>query len=347
MCLGTFFAQKHHAGLVLITGSGIFTAWHVLSVCVVVKYLNLVLQTAQLSSATHGHRSLCPDKQRCSVPRLYIVVPWFVWFACVTGSFAVTGVLTSKGLLGTNEFDETGVPCRCRGIAGGKDVEMDWLLLVAMTMIFKYAVYQPVVLLLATCLHLHAANKLAGVGGGGGRDQILPITVGNPMRRGSRGRGSSSGDGSCGGSGRGSDSSGGGGGETKGEGTDSKVGGEAGKLTRIKARDSWGTSSESFSRSSQEDVDDSSDDDSDDSSDNGSRSSVATLSGSSGESDEGSNVESDDARSSTETPGVRISLRKKLSKRAYIAQITVRLVLHYYSSTSTMNCFLMSWWCDL
>ena len=95
------------------------------------------------------------------MPRLYIIVPWLTLGACVIGSFLITGMLTSKGLLGTNEFDETGVPCRCRGIAGGKDVEMDWLLLVCMTMVFKWFVFQPVILLVATCLHLRSANRLA------------------------------------------------------------------------------------------------------------------------------------------------------------------------------------------
>ena len=72
----------------------------------------------------------------------------------------VTVVLTSKGLLETKEFDETGVPCRCRGIAGGKDVEADWLILICMIMVFKWFIYQPAILLLGTCLHLRSANKL-------------------------------------------------------------------------------------------------------------------------------------------------------------------------------------------
>jgi hypothetical protein len=125
------------------------------------------------------------------------------WFAFVFGSFAVVIVLTSKGLLGTKEFDQTGVPCKCRGIAGGKDMEADWLVFIAMLVVFKWFLYQPVILLLGTYLHLRSANKLAvkmqrykranssatsssgglemgSIGGGVDVDNIVE----NPMRKG-------------------------------------------------------------------------------------------------------------------------------------------------------------------
>ena len=53
------------------------------------------------------------------------------------------------------------MPCQCRGIAGSINAEADWLLLVWMTMIFKWVIYQPIILLFATSLHLRAANKVA------------------------------------------------------------------------------------------------------------------------------------------------------------------------------------------
>ena len=40
-------------------------------------------------------------------------------------------------------------------------MEEDWLLLVCLTMVFKWIVFQPATLFLATCLHLWAADKLA------------------------------------------------------------------------------------------------------------------------------------------------------------------------------------------
>ena len=46
------------------------------------------------------------------VPRWYPVVPWVFWGMSVTGSFAITIILTSKGLLGTTDIGETGVPCK-------------------------------------------------------------------------------------------------------------------------------------------------------------------------------------------------------------------------------------------
>ena len=116
-------------------------------------------QEARRAYAIYGQRTLC--KRKCPLSRWYVLVPWFMWSACVFGSFAVTVLLTSKGLFGTKEFDETGVPCKCRGIAAGENVEADWLMLVCMTLVFKYVMYQPVVLFLATCLHLCAASKLA------------------------------------------------------------------------------------------------------------------------------------------------------------------------------------------
>jgi hypothetical protein len=154
---------------------------------------------AQLAQGTHGRRTIGSRKRGCYLPRVFTVVPWLTWGACVIGSFLVTGVLTSKGLLGSNEFDETGtVPCKCRGIAAGKDVEMDWLLLICMTMVFKWFLYQPVILLVATCLHLCSANKLAvkmavygrvasrgssNRGGGAGEaGQFQMGGVSNPMR---------------------------------------------------------------------------------------------------------------------------------------------------------------------
>ena len=118
--------------------------------------------TVQKAYSLSDHRILkCPRKLRCRVPRSYAVFPWFLLYVFVIGSFFVTGLLTSKGLLGTNEFDETGTPCRCRGIAGGADVEADWLILVCMVFVFKWLIYQPVALFLATCLHLREANKTA------------------------------------------------------------------------------------------------------------------------------------------------------------------------------------------
>ena len=53
------------------------------------------------------------------------------------------------------------MPCQCRGIAGSTNAEADWLLLVWMTMTFKWVIYQPIILLFATSLHLRAANKVA------------------------------------------------------------------------------------------------------------------------------------------------------------------------------------------
>ena len=116
-------------------------------------------QQAQRAYAIYGQRTLC--KRKCPLSRRYALVPWFMLSACVFGSFAVTVLLTSKGLFGTKEFDETGVPCKCRGIAAGENVEADWLMLICMTLVFKYVMYQPVVLFLATCVHLCAASKLA------------------------------------------------------------------------------------------------------------------------------------------------------------------------------------------
>ena len=94
------------------------------------------------------------------MPRLYSVVPWFLWTIVVVGSFLVVGVLTSKGLTGSEEYDDIGAPCRCRGIAGGKNVEMDWMLLVCMTMLFKWVIYQPTILFVATSVHLCLVNRL-------------------------------------------------------------------------------------------------------------------------------------------------------------------------------------------
>ena len=73
----------------------------------------------------------------------------------------MTGLLTTDGLLGKNEFKETGAPCQCRGIAGGADVEADWLLTVCLVFVFKWLISPPVLLLLATCLHLREANNTA------------------------------------------------------------------------------------------------------------------------------------------------------------------------------------------
>ena len=130
-------------------------------------------------------------------------MPWLAWFIVVFGSFAVVIVLTSKGLLGTKEFDQTGVPCKCRGIAGGKDMEADWLLFVAMLVVFKWFLYQPVILLLGTCLHLRSANKLAvkmqrykranssaASSSGGGLE--MGSIVENPLRKGPSSSSSSS-----------------------------------------------------------------------------------------------------------------------------------------------------------
>ena len=120
-------------------------------------------QVATTSHRTHGHRNLCSAKrrQKCLLPRLYSVVPWLLWTIVVVGSFVIVGVLTSKGLTGSEEYDDIGAPCRCRGIAGGKDVEMDWMLLVLMTLLFKWVIYQPVILFVATIMHLSSVNRLA------------------------------------------------------------------------------------------------------------------------------------------------------------------------------------------
>ena len=120
-------------------------------------------QVATTSHRTHGHRNLCSAKRRqnCYLPRMYSVVPWFLWTIVVIGSFLIVGVLTSKGLNGSEEYDDIGAPCRCRGIAGGKNVEMDWMLLVCMTMLFKWVIYQPVILFVATSVHLSSVNRLA------------------------------------------------------------------------------------------------------------------------------------------------------------------------------------------
>ena len=128
----------------------------------VVRNLFRLEQKAQKAHSLTGHRTVKgPCKRKCHIHQLYAVFPWFLYSVCVIGSFLVTGFLTSKGLLGTNEFKETGAPCRCRGIAGGADVEADWLLLVCMVFVFKWLIYQPVALFLATCLHLREANKTA------------------------------------------------------------------------------------------------------------------------------------------------------------------------------------------
>ena len=96
----------------------------------------------------------------------------------MTSSFLITVILTAKGLLGTSDVGETGVPCQCRGIAGGSNKEADWLLLVCMTMIFKWLIYQPIILFAATCLHLRAANKvarkMAATSGSGPGSQVRP-----------------------------------------------------------------------------------------------------------------------------------------------------------------------------
>ena len=119
-------------------------------------------QVATTSHRTHGHRNLCSAKrrQKCHLPQLYSVVPWFLWTIVVVGSFLIVGVLTSKGLNGSEEYDDIGAPCRCRGIAGGKNVEMDWMLLVCMTMLFKWVIYQPTILFVATSVHLCLVNRL-------------------------------------------------------------------------------------------------------------------------------------------------------------------------------------------
>ena len=119
----------------------------------ILNALHRVEEKARNQEATPGGR-------RC-VPRWYPVVPWCFWGITVTSSFLITVILTSKGLLGTSDIGETGVPCQCRGIAGGSNKEADWLLLVCMTMIFKWLIYQPIILFTATCLHLRAANKVA------------------------------------------------------------------------------------------------------------------------------------------------------------------------------------------
>jgi len=119
----------------------------------ILNALHRVEETARNQEANPGGR-------RC-VPRWYPVVPWCFWGIAVTSSFLITVILTAKGLLGTSDIGETGVPCQCRGIAGGSNKEADWLLLVCMTMIFKWLIYQPIILFAATCLHLRAANKVA------------------------------------------------------------------------------------------------------------------------------------------------------------------------------------------
>ena len=91
-----------------------------------------------------------------------------MWGVCVCGSFMITGVLTSKGVLGTDEYnDMTEVPCKCRGIAESDNVEADWLLFIFMSIVFKWAIQKPILILLATCLHLRTVNKLAVKRAGG------------------------------------------------------------------------------------------------------------------------------------------------------------------------------------
>ena len=142
---------------------------------------------AEKTKATHGSR-------RC-VPRWFPVVPWVFWGILVTGSFAFTVILTSKGLLGTNELGETGVPCQCRGIAASSNTEADWLLLVCMTVIFKWLIYRPIVLFAAVCLHLRAANKLArkmvaNSGSGAGVVVSVPVSSNTGSSGSQRGDGS-------------------------------------------------------------------------------------------------------------------------------------------------------------
>ena len=136
----------------------------------ILNALHRVEEKARNQEATPGGR-------RC-VPRWYPVVPWCFWGITVTSSFLITVILTSKGLLGTSDIGETGVPCQCRGIAGGSNKEADWLLLVCMTMIFKWLIYQPIILFTATCLHLRAANKvarkMAATSGSGSSSQVRP-----------------------------------------------------------------------------------------------------------------------------------------------------------------------------
>ena len=145
----------------------------------ILKALIRVELKAQSTEATHGSR-------RC-VPRWFPVVPWVFWGILVTGSFAFTVILTSKGLLGTNELGETGVPCQCRGIAASSNTEADWLLLVCMTVIFKWLIYRPIVLFAAVCLHLRAANKLARkmvANSGSGAGGVVSVPVSRSQRGG-------------------------------------------------------------------------------------------------------------------------------------------------------------------
>ena len=110
----------------------------------------------------------CPGKRSCAVPKGFAAVPWLMLGACVCGSFMITGALTSKGVLGTNTYDDmTGVPCVCTGISGSADVEADWLNFICMIIIYKWVISKPSFLLLATCLHLRAVNKLATRRGAG------------------------------------------------------------------------------------------------------------------------------------------------------------------------------------
>ena len=153
----------------------------------ILKALIRVELKAQSTEATHGSR-------RC-VPRWFPVVPWVFWGILVTGSFAFTVILTSKGLLGTNELGETGVPCQCRGIAASSNTEADWLLLVCMTVIFKWLIYRPIVLFAAVCLHLRAANKLArkmvaNSGSGAGVVVSVPVSSNTGSSGSQRGDGS-------------------------------------------------------------------------------------------------------------------------------------------------------------
>ena len=133
---------------------------------------------AEKTNATHGSR-------RC-VPRWYIVVPWCFWGIVVTGSFAFIVILTSKGLLGSNDLGDTGTPCQCRGIAGSSNTEADWLLLVCMTMLFKWLIYRPVIIFTAVCLHLRAANKVArtmAAKSGSGTEGTTGSTLGSQSGR--------------------------------------------------------------------------------------------------------------------------------------------------------------------
>ena len=146
-----------------------------------------ISQVATTSHRTHGHRNICSAKrkQKCHLPRLYSIVPWCFWAIIVVGSFLVVGVLTSKGLTGPEEHDDIGTPCRCRGIAGGKNVEMDWMLLVCMTMLFKWFIYQPLILFVATSVHLCLVNRLVAKM----QNEIVEIELANSSRdkKGSKG----------------------------------------------------------------------------------------------------------------------------------------------------------------